>query len=124
MKWLHVFPKLGVIRKLVHQTKPASDVSGTDGRWKVLYGTVEIWKRVNPLVSDTKPSKFCFLSCKLELVGVQHYASPTNNNKKINGSPPMILQVIVIEDGVMYYVLLLVKVSKDSIESAIVAISR
>ena len=124
MKWLRVFPKLGIIRNLVHQTKLASGVSDTDGCWKVVYGIVELWKRVNSLVGDAKPSKVYFLSCKLELVGVQHYVIPTNCSKKINGSPPMLLQVIVVEGGVVYYALLPVKVSKDSIESAIVTISR
>ena len=70
-------------------------------------GNAELWKSVNPLVGDAKTSKVYFLSCKVE-----------------HGSPPMLHQVIVVEDGVLYYALLSIKVSKNSIESAIVTISR
>ena len=73
------------------QTKPASNISGTDGRWKVLYGTVELWKKVNPLVSHLKPSKIYFLSYKLKIVGVHHYVIPTNSSKKITDCPRMFL---------------------------------
>ena len=124
IKWLHVFPKLSVIRNLVQKTKSVFDVSGTDGCWRVLYGAVELWKRANPLFGGVKPRKVYFSNCKLELVGVRHYANPTNSSKKINGTPPMFLQVIVVEDGVVYYTFLPVKVSKDSIKSMIATVSR
>ena len=123
-KSLLVFPKLGVIKKLVHQTKPASNISSTDGCWKVLYETVELLKKVDPLIGDAKPSKGYFSDCKLELVGAQQYVSPTNNGKKIYDSPSMLLQVIAVEDSVIYYVLFLVKVSNVGIKSPIITVSR
>ena len=117
-------PKLPVVRDLVDEAEPGSDVGNILGLGEILDGVEVFGEWFHRRRRDFEAGELHLLLTKLELVRVEDDPCVARELQVIDGPPPVSLHVLVVVDGVVDAALLAHEVREDVVESSVVSVAR
>ena len=110
LEWCHNVAQLCIARNLINKAKPAANVRGRCWRRKVADGVHVFWQGLDGFVGYAEPCEVNHSPREMEFLCIEDDSCLAYTDEKVNGSPPVRLQVGVILHVVIHTTLLSLKV--------------
>ena len=115
---------MSVVCDLIHQTKPASNVCNVLWYRKFSDSVEVFWQRLHDRFGNTKACKIDRSFSELKLVGIEDNAGLSKKGEKFDGSPPMLLESVIVKNCTVNAAFLAFKICVNGIKAKIITVTR